>query len=83
RPFDRPARVTLALGDGTRVTGECLSARGGPDRPFDDSQIRAKAHAITGTRHPRFVDAVEGLESLDPMVLARPWSDWLAGALAR
>lgn len=83
RPLDRPARVTLTLSDGTRVTGECLSARGGPDRPFDDAQIRAKAQGITGTRHPGFVAAVEALERLEPATLAQPWSAWMSAALAR
>ncbi len=83
RPLDRPARVTLTLADGSRFTGECLSARGGPDRPFDDAQIRAKAQGITGTRHPHFVEAVAALERLDAAVLARPWSEWIASALSR
>jgi 2-methylcitrate dehydratase PrpD len=83
RPLDRPARVTLTLCDGAQVTGECLSARGGPDRPFDDAQIRAKAQGITGERHPRFVEAVDALERLDPATLAQPWSAWIAAALAR
>ena len=75
--------MTLTLADGAQVTGECLSARGGPDRPFDDSEIRAKAQGITGTRHPGFVQAVDALEALDAATLAGSWSQWLAGALAR
>jgi len=82
RPLDRPARVTLTLDDGRTVSGECLSARGGPDRPFDDAQIRAKAAQITSTRHPHFVDAVDQLEQLRPDTLAQPFSQWLARALA-
>ncbi len=81
RPLDRPARVTLTLSNGERVTGECLSARGGPDRPFDAAQIRAKAHGITAQRHPRFVAGVDALESLQTTALETPWSVWLARAL--
>ena len=45
-PNDRPARVTWELGDGSRAARECLSARGGPDRPFTEAEIRAKIRGI-------------------------------------
>ena len=46
-PNDRPSRVTVVYGDGERATAECLSARGGPDRPFTDAEILRKAADLT------------------------------------
>ncbi len=51
-PHDRPARVTIRLRDGTVLQGECLSARGGPDRPFGDDEIREKGRRLIEAAYP-------------------------------
>ncbi|WPZ32653.1 MmgE/PrpD family protein [Thalassobaculum sp. OXR-137] len=74
-PNDRPARVTWVLSDGARVTEECLSARGGPDRPFDPSEVRAKIRGIVDAPYPAMGAALERLLDLDPAALDRSWAD--------
>lgn len=82
RPHDRPARVTFELADGTSITRECLSAQGGPDRPFEDSVILDKIRHITELSCPRFCSAFEELLDLDAARLDRPWRSVIEGALA-
>lgn len=77
-PNDRPARVTWVLADGDRVTEECLSARGGPDRPFDPSEVRAKIRGIVDAPYPSMGAALERLLDLDPSALDRSWADTVA-----
>ena len=48
-PRLRPARVTLTLKDGRSATHECDSHRGDFNRPFEESEIRAKFHELAGT----------------------------------
>jgi 2-methylcitrate dehydratase PrpD len=74
-PHDRPARVTVELKDGSRLAGECLSARGGPDRPFSSDEILAKIEGIAGGVYPAFTGLARRLIALDPALLARPWRD--------
>jgi 2-methylcitrate dehydratase PrpD len=73
-PNDRPARVTWELTDGRRLTAECLSARGGPDRPFSPAEIEAKALGIVAAPYPAMGPELERLLALDPALLARPWA---------
>jgi 2-methylcitrate dehydratase PrpD len=77
-PNDRPARVTIELKDGTRLEGECLSARGGPDRPFSTEELVAKIEGITRQVYPAFPGIARRLIGLDPALLARPWGDVVA-----
>ncbi|WP_108658342.1 MmgE/PrpD family protein [Acuticoccus kandeliae] len=57
-PNDRPARVAITLSDGTRLSGECLSARGGPDRPFAQDAIEAKTTANFDGLYAPLLDAL-------------------------
>ncbi len=85
-PLDRPARVMLELKDGTRLSGECLSARGGPDRPFSTEEILAKITKITAPIYPAMAGVAQRLIALDPKTTARPWRDLvteIAGAAVR
>lgn len=85
-PLDRPARVTLELEDGTRLSGECLSARGGPDRPFSTAEILAKIAKITAPVYPAMAGVAQRLIALDPETTARSWRDLvteIAGAAVR
>jgi len=72
-PNDRPARIVVETADGDRITEECLSARGGPDRPFAPEEIRAKIAGIVEAPYPRMAPALMRLLDLDPAMLAAPW----------
>ena len=77
-PNDRPARVTWTLANGTRVTEEVLSARGGPDRPFEPEEIREKIHGIVAAPYPAMPEILDGLLELSDDVLSGKWSDTVA-----
>lgn len=72
-PNDRPARVTVEMKNGSKVQGECLSARGGPDRPLPPGTVLEKMSALASPVYPRirpvFEDMIR-LKSLD-----RSWAD--------
>lgn len=74
-PNDRPARVTIELKNGSRLAGECLSARGGPDLPFSADEIVAKIDGITRPVYPAFPAIAQRLVGLDPALLVRPWHE--------
>ncbi len=73
-PHDRPARVTITLSDGRRLSAECLSAPGNPDRPIGTEALAAKiADAAAGV--------LPGLATLPERASrdgARPWREVLA-----
>ena len=77
-PNDRPARVVLETTDGTRITEECLSARGGPDRPFGPEEIRAKITGIVDRPYPHMAPVLMRLLDLDAGLLAAPWGSTVA-----
>lgn len=77
-PNDRPARVTWVMGDGARVTEECLSARGGPDRPFEPAEVRAKIRGIVDAPYPAMGPVLEQVLDLDPATLGRSWGEIVA-----
>ena len=79
-PNDRPARVTWELEDGTLVARETLSARGGPDRPFTEAEIRSKIRGILDESYPGLSEAMMETLDLAPDVLARPWRETVAAA---
>ena len=82
-PNDRPARVTWELADGTTLTEECLSARGGPDRPFAPEEIREKVLGIVARPYPAMGGALERLMALDGPILAAPWTETIAAMTTR
>ena len=47
-PRLRPARLTLTLKDGRTATHECESHRGDFNRPFEESELRAKFRELAG-----------------------------------
>jgi 2-methylcitrate dehydratase PrpD len=73
-PNDRPALVTWELEDGSRITEEVLSARGGPDRPFTREEIKAKVSGIVDPIYPGMFDVLSRLMALDDDVIRTPWS---------
>ena len=60
------------------MTEECLSARGGPDRPFDPSVIRDKIRGIVAVPYPAMAPLLERLVVLDPALLSAPWDRTVA-----
>ena len=74
-PEDRPARVTWILRSGEHLAAQCLSARGGPDRPFAPSEILEKVRAITAPAYPHMADICGGLAALDGDLLGTTWAD--------
>jgi 2-methylcitrate dehydratase PrpD len=77
-PNDRPARVALRLRDGSLLAAECLSAAGGPDRPFGDDALMAKIGELTSQPYPRFAVVMRGIIGLEPQQLARGWREVVA-----
>ena len=60
-PHDRPAFVTLVTADGQRFSANCLSARGGPDRPFSDAELWQKIADLSRTSAPGLTLAMQSL----------------------
>ncbi len=81
-PNDRPARVTWTLDDGTRLTEEVLSARGGPDLPFTPDEIRAKIRGIVAAPYPAMAPALDAILALDDVALGRRWDEAVAAMTA-
>lgn len=78
-PNDRPARVTVVLDDGSRHSEECVSARGGPDKPFGPEVIRAKINGIMAPAYPNSPAVMDRCLSLDRSLLDMRWRDVVAG----
>jgi 2-methylcitrate dehydratase PrpD len=81
-PNDRPARVVWEMADGATLSAECLSARGGPDRPFPPEEIAAKMRGIVTAPYPAMAPHLERLLTLDPELLAQLWGDTVAAMTA-
>ncbi|MGZ5228240.1 MAG: hypothetical protein ACXWCS_29135, partial [Burkholderiales bacterium] len=63
------------LRDGGMLTQECLSARGGPDRPFTDEEILSKISRLTASAYPNFAAIVRDACELDPQRLRQGWAE--------
>jgi hypothetical protein len=63
------------LDDGSKLTEEVLSARGGPDLPFTPEEIRAKICSIVDTPYPGMSDITNAILDLDPVTLSRAWHE--------
>ena len=74
-PNDRPARVSVQLHDGRTVTSECLSSRGGPDRPLPADTWAEKMHALAAPAYPGIVNVFKKLVRCQPACLAQRWPD--------
>jgi 2-methylcitrate dehydratase PrpD len=77
-PNDRPARVTWEMADGGRFERQVLSARGGPDRPFSDDEIRGKINGIVTAPYPDLPATMDQMRALAPDPLAKCWRDTVA-----
>jgi 2-methylcitrate dehydratase PrpD len=78
-PNDRPTRVMWTLDDGSSLTEEVMSARGGPDLPFTPDEIRAKVHGIVDAPYPAMGAVVDALLDLDAGALSRGWDKTVRG----
>ena len=77
-PNDRPARVQIRYKDGTVVASECLSARGGADRPFPQADVLAKIERLAGTSYPGLPRIAAQYMSCATADHALPWRQVLA-----
>lgn len=77
-PNDRPTRVTWRLRDGTELTEEVLSARGGPDLPFAPDEIRRKIREIVDEPYPSMGPILEQVLDLEASRLAAGWRKTVA-----
>ena len=69
-PFDRPARLVISLRNGERRIAECRSARGGPDRPLADAELRDKIVRLSSPVLPKMSRLVDDVDD----DVDRPWS---------
>lgn len=60
-PLDRPARVTLELVDGSRLSAECEAAIGSPARPLEAQRVLQKIRELAGRDAPGLEPAVVSL----------------------
>jgi 2-methylcitrate dehydratase PrpD len=72
-PNDRPARISIALKSGRTIAGECLSAKGGPDRPLPPDTVFDKLDALAVPKYPLIRNIFEDLTALSPARLAQGW----------
>lgn len=75
RPERSPARVTLSLRDGRKLTGEVLDCLGDPPNPLADEELRRKFLSLTGNsldarKAQSFLD---GLQDLEEIPAVRSW----------
>lgn len=76
-PNDRPSRVTIEFEDGFTLSRECLSARGGPDRPFSEREILDKVSSLTSHVYPNFTRTIEDLLTLRPARQGERWDQFV------
>jgi len=77
-PKDRPARVEVTFTDGRRISANVDSARGGPDDPFSEQELRSKIAALTGDLYPAMAPRLARLETS-----TSSWVEELAAMLAQ
>ncbi|HEU0060477.1 MAG TPA: MmgE/PrpD family protein [Hyphomicrobiaceae bacterium] len=77
-PKDRPARVEVTLTDGSRRAVSIDSARGGPDDPFSEAELRDKIAALTGELYPAMARGLSGLATSP-----NRWADDLAAMVVQ
>ena len=74
-PYDRPARVTIELHNGKTVSHKCLSAEGGPDRPFTEEDIMYKASQVMHGVYPNFCKIFQMLLDSKINCQTQTWDD--------
>ena len=72
-PNDRPARAEVKLRDGRVLSAECLSARGGADRPLPPSTVDDKLAQLAEPVYPAIAGTLAPIRALDAEALQRGW----------
>lgn len=72
-PNDRPARAEIRLRDGRVLSAECLSARGGADRPLPPSTVDDKLAQLAVPAYPAIAEVLAPIRALEPTALQRGW----------
>jgi len=80
---DRPARVTIEFNDGSRLVKECLSARGGPDRPFSEADILEKISRYTKDVYPSMASMVSKFLTIDEKYIDTTWDEHIDNLLEK
>jgi len=78
---ERPCRVTVRLKNGQTFTREAQHAKGGPEHPMSEAELRDKftecaREAIDASSAAKVLDYIESLESLSDI---RPLCDFIRG----
>lgn len=73
-PNDRPARVEIRFTDGSVLAAECLSARGGADRPFAPEALIDKIRQLTGDTYPALAEVAARLIEGNSPLASRRWA---------
>ncbi|MBH67350.1 MAG: MmgE/PrpD family protein [Rhodospirillaceae bacterium] len=74
-PNDRPALLKVKMQDETVIIKKCLSARGGPDRPFLLTDITAKIRSILAGNFEILLEPINKIILLDDHILDSTWRD--------
>lgn len=74
-PNDRPARVLIHLHNGTSYLTECISARGGPDRPLPDDIWMDKMLSLAEPAYPGITDIFSQIIAGEKHRLEQNWSE--------
>ena len=74
-PEDRPARVRVKLREGGEIAEECLSAQGGPDRPYPPSVLTEKVRSLTTSTYPNLEPTLFALMNAARARNAGSWGD--------
>jgi 2-methylcitrate dehydratase PrpD len=84
-PLDRPARVTLHLDDGARITAEVEAAAGSPARPFSADRVLVKIRELSSRDAPGLAPSVVDLrQRIDAgQPLPASCGEWIAGFFRR
>ena len=77
-PHDRPARITITLDNGQQITRQCLSAKGGPDRPYSDEYLFGRLHTWLAPVYPRLAPRLHDLSNLGRSDLQAGWDAFLS-----
>jgi 2-methylcitrate dehydratase PrpD len=81
-PNDRPARVRIGMRDGAQVEATCLSAQGGPDRPFPPDVVMRKLAMLAAPVYPGLPAVMAEVLALEPQRLAQGWREVVAAMCA-
>ena len=67
--------MTVTLDDGSAHASECISARGGPDKPFGPDIIESKINGIMAAAYPEAPAVMKQCIALDRSLLVMPWRE--------